>query len=165
MPRGASTICVASRVDEPTPVLSFAGIPSGSQVLDDDGPLLTRRPDARVGDRLSLDALKIAPDARLLVTGPNGAGKSTLLGLLAGRLAPDAGTGGATQGLRVALLDQDVRWDDPSATPRGAVRPHARGAAGRGVPARRASGCSPSATSTARSGGCRSGSSGAPRSR
>jgi macrolide transport system ATP-binding/permease protein len=107
----------AGRVDEPTAMLSFAGIPSGSQVLDDDGPLLALD-RTRVGDRLSLESLKIAPDARLLVTGPNGAGKSTLLALLAGRLAPDAGRVARRKGLRVALLDQDVRWDDPSATPR-----------------------------------------------
>ena len=86
-------------------------------MLDDDEPLLTVD-HARVGDRLALDALELAPDARLLVTGPNGAGKSTLLGLLAGRLAPDAGRVSRRKGLRVALLDQDVRWADPLATPR-----------------------------------------------
>ncbi len=107
----------ADRVDEPPVLLSFAGIPSGSHVLDDDEPLLALD-RARVGDRLSLESLKIAPDARLLVTGPNGAGKSTLLSLLAGRLAPDAGRVARRKGLRVALLDQDVRWDDPAATPR-----------------------------------------------
>src|SRR6185312_15512403 len=48
-----------------------------------DEPLLAVK-DVRVGDRVRLDALAIAPDSRLLVTGPNGAGKSTLLGLLAG---------------------------------------------------------------------------------
>jgi macrolide transport system ATP-binding/permease protein len=109
---------LAERVDEPAPLLSFAGIPTGSQVLDDTQPLLTVD-HARVGDRLSLDRLTIAPDSRLLVTGPNGAGKSTLLGLLAGRLTPDSGRVARRKGLRVALLDQDVRWTDPSATPRG----------------------------------------------
>jgi macrolide transport system ATP-binding/permease protein len=108
---------LGNRVDEPAPVLSFAGIPSGSQVLDDDEPLLTVD-HARVGDRLRLDALTVAPDARLLVTGPNGAGKSTLLALLAGRLTPDSGRVARRKGLRVALLDQDVRWADPTATPR-----------------------------------------------
>jgi macrolide transport system ATP-binding/permease protein len=106
-----------NRAGEPAPVLSFAGIPSGSHVLDDDEPLLAVD-HARVGDRLVLDTLKLAPDARLLVTGPNGVGKSTLLGLLAGRLAPDSGRVARRKGLRVALLDQDVRWADPAATPR-----------------------------------------------
>ncbi|MER6501790.1 ribosomal protection-like ABC-F family protein [Streptomyces sp. NPDC001455] len=45
-----------------------------------------------VGDRLHLPALRVDPGQRLLVTGPNGAGKSTLLRVLAGELAPDAGT-------------------------------------------------------------------------
>lgn len=107
----------ASRVDEPAPVLTFTGIPSGSHVLDDDEPLLTLS-DARVDGRLELAALELAPDARLLVTGPNGAGKSTLLNVLAGRLTPDAGRLTRRKGLRVALLDQDVRWADPTATPR-----------------------------------------------
>ncbi|MGE3192648.1 MAG: ATP-binding cassette domain-containing protein [Microbacteriaceae bacterium] len=108
---------LAGRVAEPAPLLSFTGIPSGSHVLEDDEPLLTVEA-ARVGDRLALDGLTLAPDARLLVTGPNGAGKSTLLGLLAGRLQPDTGCVARRKGLRVALLDQDVRWADPSATPR-----------------------------------------------
>lgn len=108
---------LAGRVAEPAPLLSFTGIPSGSHVLEDDEPLLTVE-GARVGDRLALDGLTLAPDARLLVTGPNGAGKSTLLGLLAGRLQPDTGRVARRKGLRVALLDQDVRWADPSATPR-----------------------------------------------
>jgi len=107
----------AGRVEEPPAALRFAGIPHGSHLLTGDEPLISAA-DVRVGDRLSLDGLAIAPDARLLVTGPNGAGKSTLLGLLAGRLAPDAGRVHRRGGLRVALLDQDVRWNDPAAAPR-----------------------------------------------
>jgi macrolide transport system ATP-binding/permease protein len=107
----------AGRVDEPAPLLAFGGIPSGSHLLEDDEPLLIVE-NARVGDRLRLEALRIAPQERLLVTGANGAGKSTLLGLLAGRLAPDDGRVTRRKGLRVALLDQDVRWADAAATPR-----------------------------------------------
>ena len=109
---------VETRVDEPPAALSFGGIPYGSHPLDGDEPVLALE-GARVGDRLELDLLTIAPDARLLVTGPNGAGKSTLLGLLAGRLAPDAGQVRRRKGLRVALLEQDVRWPDPDRSPRG----------------------------------------------
>ena len=106
-----------ARVGEPPPLLSFAGIPSGSHVLEGGEPLVTVR-GARVDGRLALDELVLAPDARLLVTGPNGVGKSTLLGVLAGRIAPDAGLVHRRKGLRVAVLDQDVRWADPARTPR-----------------------------------------------
>lgn len=106
-----------SRVDEPAPLLSFAGIPSGSHVLEGDEPLMTVDA-ARVTGRLSLDALELRPDSRLLVTGPNGAGKSTLLSVLAGRIAPDAGRVVRRKGLRIAVLDQDIRWADAARTPR-----------------------------------------------
>ncbi|MFL1426468.1 MULTISPECIES: ribosomal protection-like ABC-F family protein [unclassified Nocardiopsis] len=46
----------------------------------------------RVGHRLDVPALSVAPGERILVTGPNGAGKSTLLRVIAGELAPDSGT-------------------------------------------------------------------------
>ncbi|GAA2792848.1 ABC-F family ATP-binding cassette domain-containing protein [Streptomyces showdoensis] len=59
----------------------------------------------RVDGRLRLDALRLEPGERLLVTGPNGAGKSTLLRVLAGELAPDAGTVSAPA--RAGLLRQD----------------------------------------------------------
>ncbi len=107
----------ASRVGEPPPLLSFAGIPSGSHPLEGDEPLVTVE-GARVAGRLTVGDLRLAPDARLLVTGPNGAGKSTLLGVLAGRIAPDAGRVRRRKGLRLAVLDQDVRWADAARTPR-----------------------------------------------
>jgi macrolide transport system ATP-binding/permease protein len=100
-----------SRVARPTEVLSFAGLPSGSQVLEDDGPLL-ELDDARVPGRLAVDGFSIAATGRLLITGPNGAGKSTLLSVLAGELR--AGTRTTRKGLRTALLAQDVTWRDPS---------------------------------------------------
>ncbi|MFF0424023.1 ribosomal protection-like ABC-F family protein [Streptomyces sp. NPDC004520] len=60
----------------------------------------------RVDGRLHLDALHLDPGERLLLTGPNGAGKTTLLRVLAGELAPDAGT--VTVPARVGLLRQDT---------------------------------------------------------
>jgi len=50
--------------------------------------------EKRFGDRRVLRGLDLALAERetLLVTGPNGSGKSTLLALLAGLLAPSAGT-------------------------------------------------------------------------
>ncbi|OKJ60966.1 tylosin resistance protein TlrC [Streptomyces sp. CB02009] len=67
----------------------------------------------RVDGRLRLDALHLDPGERLLVTGPNGAGKSTLLKVLAGELAPDAGTVRAPA--RVGTLRQETA---PPADPR-----------------------------------------------
>ncbi|WP_280366104.1 TlrC/CarA/OleB/SrmB family ABC-F type ribosomal protection protein [Nocardia wallacei] len=56
-----------------------------------DGPVALLSGVA-VGDRLRVPELRIEPGDRLVVTGPNGAGKTTLMRLLAGELAPDAGT-------------------------------------------------------------------------
>ncbi|WP_091098577.1 ABC-F family ATP-binding cassette domain-containing protein [Micromonospora citrea] len=67
----------------------------------------------RVNGRLTIDDLTVNTGERLLITGPNGAGKSTLLRVLAGQLAPDAGTAHRSAGLRVALLEQDVEFPDP----------------------------------------------------
>ncbi|WP_395243867.1 ATP-binding cassette domain-containing protein [Agromyces sp. MMS24-K17] len=106
------------QVRKPPVPLAFAGIPSGSQVLADEGGLLLQVSDASVGDRLAVGTLEVAPLTRLLVTGANGAGKSTLLGLLAGRLAADRGVVHRRRGLRVGLLEQDVRFADPDASPR-----------------------------------------------
>ncbi|MFG3347620.1 ribosomal protection-like ABC-F family protein [Streptomyces sp. NPDC048018] len=62
--------------------------------------------DVRVDGRLRLDALRLEPGERLLVTGPNGAGKTTLLRVLAGELAPDGGT--VKVPARAGLLRQDT---------------------------------------------------------
>ncbi|MFC7245325.1 ribosomal protection-like ABC-F family protein [Catellatospora aurea] len=48
--------------------------------------------DVAVPGRLRLDALRLAPGERLLVTGPNGSGKSTLLQVIAGEAGPHGGT-------------------------------------------------------------------------
>ncbi|MRG61113.1 ATP-binding cassette domain-containing protein [Agromyces sp. CFH 90414] len=106
------------QVRKPPQPLSFAGIPSGAHALADEGGLLIQLTDATVADRLHVASLQLAPTARLLVTGANGAGKSTLLGVLAGRVSLDSGSVQRRRGLRVGLLEQDVRFAEPDASPR-----------------------------------------------
>ncbi|WP_314148291.1 ABC-F family ATP-binding cassette domain-containing protein [uncultured Leifsonia sp.] len=107
-----------NQVRKPPAPLSFSGIPSGFQTLADDAGALVSAQDVRVPGRLDVAEFAVGPDARILVTGPNGAGKSTLLGVLAGRIDPAAGAVNRRRGLRTALLEQDVRFADPSLTPR-----------------------------------------------
>ncbi len=80
------------------------------------------RPGER-SDRLDMAAsgaasIEVSRGTRLLVTGANGAGKSTLLHVLAGDLAPDAGTVGRARGVRIGMLEQDVHLHDDDRTPR-----------------------------------------------
>ncbi|SEO79670.1 ABC-F family ATP-binding cassette domain-containing protein [Amycolatopsis saalfeldensis] len=77
-----------------------------------EGPAISVR-GIEVPGRLSLMELDVTGSARLLVTGGNGAGKSTLLAVLAGRLAPPAGTVHFGPGVRVGMLEQDVEFDEP----------------------------------------------------
>ncbi|RUR02048.1 ABC-F family ATP-binding cassette domain-containing protein [Labedella endophytica] len=107
------------RVEAPPSPLTFAGIPAGFGALPDGEPLVTAR-DVGVPGRLHVDRLDVRPETRLLVTGPNGAGKSTLLALLAGTVAPRGGRLVRRKGLRIGLLEQDVRFADPAASPRAA---------------------------------------------
>jgi macrolide transport system ATP-binding/permease protein len=107
------------QVRKPPAPLAFAGIPSGSHALEEASGLLLQLSDVAVDGRLELDALQVARLTRLLVTGANGAGKSTLLGVLAGSIGVERGTVQRRKGLRVQLLEQDVRFADPDASPRG----------------------------------------------
>lgn len=61
-------------------------------------------------------SLTLAPGKRIGLVGPNGSGKSTLLKLFAGRLHPSQGSISVTRGSRIALLEQDVLWDDSTVT-------------------------------------------------
>ncbi len=56
-------------------------------------------------------SLRIAKSERICLLGRNGTGKSTLLKVIAGELQPDSGVIDRQQGVRVALLEQDVPHD------------------------------------------------------
>ncbi|MGR0321209.1 ATP-binding cassette domain-containing protein [Agromyces sp. ZXT2-3] len=107
-----------TQVARPPVPLAFAGIPAGAHAPSDAPGLLLQLADVSVAGRLDVPALRVSSATRLLVTGANGAGKSTLLSVLAGRLAPDRGVVHRRRGLRVGLLEQDVRFADPDASPR-----------------------------------------------
>jgi len=133
----------AEQVRKPPAPLTFQGIPAGTTVSANEGALVDLR-DVEVPGRLSLDRLTVAPRTRLLITGANGSGKSTALAVLAGRLPltsaharSDAGGTGSRAaeaahgagpsargtrrqrpGLRIGLLEQDVRFPDADASPR-----------------------------------------------
>jgi len=64
--------------------------------------------DVYVGGRQLFEdvGFKLEPRERMTLSGRNGAGKSTLLRVLAGELAPDAGSLSVQRGARVALHDQ-----------------------------------------------------------
>jgi ATP-binding cassette subfamily F protein uup len=68
--------------------------------------------------------LLLTPGTKLGLLGPNGSGKSTLLRLLAGELAPDAGTVMRADGLRTVMFEQGRAALDPGAPLRRALCPN-----------------------------------------
>jgi macrolide transport system ATP-binding/permease protein len=125
------------QVRRPPAPLQFRGLASGTDKQGRspltgnghrDGLAVSLR-QVRVPGRLVVDQLDLPAAGRLLVTGPNGAGKSTLLQVLAGRLTPAAGRVDHRRGLRVGLLEQDVTFPDPAATPRHVYRTELPGSA------------------------------------
>lgn len=124
--RGRLEELEGAQLHKPAALLSFAGIPRGmhspgAQGAADDG-LLLQLSGAVVTGRLRLPRFQLGSGGSILVTGRNGAGKSTLLGVLAGRLRLDSGTLNRRRGLRVGLLEQDVRFADPAVSPRTIYR-------------------------------------------
>ncbi|GAB3136407.1 ATP-binding cassette domain-containing protein [Micromonospora sonneratiae] len=91
-------------VDVPKPPLRFQMPQLGAA----PGATLLRADEVMVNDRLTSPcSVHLRSGERLVVTGPNGSGKSSLLAVLAGTLAPDAGTVQRRRGARVGLLTQE----------------------------------------------------------
>jgi ATP-binding cassette subfamily F protein uup len=67
--------------------------------------------------------LVITPGMRVGVIGPNGSGKTTLLNIMAGTLAPDAGTIERADNLRVVRFEQERGGLDPAQSLRRALAP------------------------------------------
>lgn len=72
--------------------------------------------DLVVDGRLRLPSFDVDAGEHVLVSGANGSGKSTLLGVLGGLLSPTSGTV-QVMASRLAVLPQDVVFDDPRHTP------------------------------------------------
>ncbi|MFB7937157.1 ABC-F family ATP-binding cassette domain-containing protein [Streptomyces sp. NPDC056049] len=77
-------------VAAPPEPLRFGGRFAGDGAEPPEGPPVELE-GVVVGDRLTVEKLRIGAGERLLVSGPNGAGKTTLLRVLAGELVPDEG--------------------------------------------------------------------------
>src|SRR3970282_98665 len=67
--------------------------------------------------------LTVTPGMHVGLMGPNGSGKTTLLNLLAGTLAPDAGTIERAEGLRLVRFEQHRAGLDPAQSLRRALAP------------------------------------------
>ncbi|REE96426.1 ABC-F family ATP-binding cassette domain-containing protein [Thermomonospora umbrina] len=91
-------------IDVPRPPLRFRmprlDAPPGTTLLRADDVVVRGRCEAP-------RSVLLRAGERLVVTGPNGSGKSSLLAVLAGTLAPDAGTVQTGRGVRVGLLTQE----------------------------------------------------------
>jgi macrolide transport system ATP-binding/permease protein len=111
------------RVPKPPKPLAF------SAALTSDVPtgVLISAREIDVPGRITIDALDVSADTRLLITGPNGAGKSSLLAVLAGALEPERGRVMLARGLRIGWLPQEGAFPDPTAT---ALQVFAAGRAG-----------------------------------
>lgn len=70
------------------------------------GPLVTAT-NVTLSGRLGPTSVSVRAGEHVLIEGPNGCGKSTLLSVLAGTLAPDAGSVTRAPRVRVGLLGQE----------------------------------------------------------
>jgi len=87
--------------------------------------LVARGVAKSLGGRALIQGLDliITPGTRVGLMGPNGSGKTTLLNVLAGALAPEAGTIEQAEGLRIVRFEQQRPGLDPSLSLRRALAP------------------------------------------
>jgi ATP-binding cassette subfamily F protein uup len=131
--KSAARIAEAARLRAELAELAYRNAAAGAADIDFVGTgrqtrkLLTAQGIAKAlgGQPLfsGLD-LALAPGTKLGLLGPNGSGKSTLLRVLAGEIAPDAGTVSRAEGLRAVLFEQGRATLDPSAPLRKALCPN-----------------------------------------
>ncbi|MFA4928502.1 MAG: ABC-F family ATP-binding cassette domain-containing protein [Patulibacter sp.] len=110
--------------------LDRIGVSTPSNTYSRSAHLAARDLVKSFGEGPVLDGVSLAVRAgqRLAVIGDNGTGKSTLLRLLAGTLAPDAGTVTSTTGRTLVEQELDVRPGDTVATLHDAALAHAKNA-------------------------------------
>lgn len=131
--KSAARIGDAARRREELAELKYRNAAAGAAGIDFVGTgrqtrkLLTAAGLAKsLGGRPLFSGLDLAltPGTKLGLLGPNGSGKSTLLHVLAGELAPDAGSVTRADGLRVVLFEQGRAALDPAAPLRRALCPN-----------------------------------------
>ncbi|NMA77018.1 MAG: ABC-F family ATP-binding cassette domain-containing protein [Actinomycetales bacterium] len=109
------------RLDVPPPPLRLrlpsAGTVPGTPLLRADQVSVQRGAAPDLRQQHAGITLRLEGGDRLLVVGPNGAGKTTLLQMLAGQLAPSAGSVRALGGARIGLIEQE-EGGGPASPPR-----------------------------------------------
>ncbi|MGA4507503.1 ABC-F family ATP-binding cassette domain-containing protein [Propionibacteriaceae bacterium G1746] len=99
------------QVAKPPALFDFAGLDIAPRTPHGVPSVVLAASGVAVDGRLQPTSITIGRSEKWLVTGANGSGKSTLLKLLAGQLAPDAGTVTSPRQVTLAMLDQDVDLD------------------------------------------------------
>ncbi len=131
--KSAFRIAEAARQRAELAELSYRNATAGTAGIDfvatgrQSRKLLTATGLAKpLGGRPLFAGLDVAltPGMKLGLLGPNGSGKSTLLRVLAGEVAPDAGTIQRAEGLRTVLFEQGRTALDPTVPLRQALCPN-----------------------------------------